>query len=455
MHDLRALVVDDSKVGRLTMMKKLEAMGVRVELAESGQQALDYLAVHRPGVVFMDHMMPDMDGFETTRRIKASPATRDIPVIVVSGNEGEEFVREARAAGAIDAIAKPPATEVLEALLASLPKRAAEAAAEPAPRPAPAAPAPAMDLAEARALVERLVGASVAPLRADFMAELDRRLRAEAGNQHGTLAQWGERLDRQAAALDELRRGAAGAGSLGDRVRALEERLVPLEARAGEPGPDPDALRADLEQRLAAGLAGLQDRVGLLAPELESLRQGFRDSRARADDQAARAEQRANGWDSRLEALSGDLDRVARDLQSLRAAQAEMEQRAEQRLEQRIARIEEAVSAARQAAVPAREEVDEPARALLQAIQSELGELRERLSDTRLRERVAETLGSLQPAMAAAPPVEARELLPPVVDAGLQAEMERLKGKVKTLTALVAIGGAALLALVGVVLLRG
>ena len=82
MQNLLALVVDDSKVGRLTMMKKLEAMGLKVELAESGPQALDYLSRQHPDLIFMDHMMPEMDGFEVTRRLKADPATREIPVII-------------------------------------------------------------------------------------------------------------------------------------------------------------------------------------------------------------------------------------------------------------------------------------------------------------------------------------------------------------------------------------
>jgi len=73
MRNMKALVVDDSKVGRLTMQKKLEAFGVGVDLAESGLEALNYLEHHRPDVIFMDHVMPELDGFEATRRIKAAP----------------------------------------------------------------------------------------------------------------------------------------------------------------------------------------------------------------------------------------------------------------------------------------------------------------------------------------------------------------------------------------------
>ena len=453
MHDLRALVVDDSKVGRLTMLKKLEAMDVKVDLAESGQQALDYLTRHRPDVIFMDHMMPDMDGFEVTRRIKASPATRDIPVIVVSGNEDEEFFRESRAVGAVDAIAKPPANEVLETLLASLPKRVVEAPAESAPQSTvvEAAPALSVDMAEVRALVERLVGAAVAPLRDDFMAEIGRRLEAEARNQRMALGGWGERLDQQAAAMAELRRGAADAETLGNRLQALEQRQVPPEAESGRPLPDLDALRMDMEQRVAASVAELRAGTDGMAPRLESLSHGFQDLRASVNDHTARSEQRFAGVDSRLDALAEDLGRVSRDEQSLRSAQAEMEQRVEQRIQQ----MQYSVDAAQQAAVPVQEEVGEAASDALQAIQVELGELREHLSEARLRERVAETLGSLQPAAATQQPVEEREPPRPTAAGGLQAEVDRLKGKVKTLSTMIAIGGAVLLAVIGVVLLRG
>ena len=96
MRNMKALVVDDSNVGRLTMQKKLEAFGVGVDLAESGLEALNYLEHHRPDVIFMDHVMPELDGFEATRRIKAGPATRDIPVIIISGSDDKSLVRDAR-----------------------------------------------------------------------------------------------------------------------------------------------------------------------------------------------------------------------------------------------------------------------------------------------------------------------------------------------------------------------
>jgi len=108
MHDLRALVVDDSKVARLTMMKKLEAIGVKVDLAESGHQALDYLAQKQPDLIFMDQMMPDMDGFEATRRIKAMTDRPNLPPIIAltahaMGKDREKCLQ----AGMDDYLSKP------------------------------------------------------------------------------------------------------------------------------------------------------------------------------------------------------------------------------------------------------------------------------------------------------------------------------------------------------------
>lgn len=485
MQDMRALVVDDSKVGRLTMMKKLEAIGVKVDLAESGQHALDYLAQHRPDMIFMDHMMPEMDGFEVTRRIKASPVTRDIPVIVVSGNDEATFVQEARAAGAIDAITKPPATGVLENLLASLRKLSAQAPAAvvapvvaEAPQPAVIKPAASIDMASVHALVERVVGAAVMPLHDDFMAEIGHHLEAESGNQRKKLVEWGERLNQQSATMEELRRGMADAETLGNRLQALEQRFLPLEAEAARPQPDFDALRADIEQRFTARLAEsdartdaridarTDARIDGLTPELESLRRGLHDVQARLDQHAAQAEQKSSEWRSewgrRLDTLAADLAHVSQDVQSIRSTQAGYEQRIEQRIDQSIAQLRETLSAAEQVAAAVPEGVSEGgvsvASADIQAMPAELDELRDRLSESRLQQLVAETVSNLQPAVDTQR-VVAEAFVPPSVPTSasenLQAELVQLRNKVKTLTVATAVGGALLLAAIGIAVFGG
>jgi CheY-like chemotaxis protein len=116
-----ALVVDDSKLARITLKKKLEQRDLQVEMVESGQGALDYLREQKPDIIFMDHLMPDIDGFETTRRIKADPETRHIPVIMCSGKENENYLEEAQAIGASSVLSKPPENSALDAVLADIP----------------------------------------------------------------------------------------------------------------------------------------------------------------------------------------------------------------------------------------------------------------------------------------------------------------------------------------------
>lgn len=77
-----ALVVDDSKSARFSLKKLLQQQGIKTDFAESAGDALNYLSTNTPDIIFMDHLMPGMDGFEATKAIKSNPDTRDIPVIM-------------------------------------------------------------------------------------------------------------------------------------------------------------------------------------------------------------------------------------------------------------------------------------------------------------------------------------------------------------------------------------
>ncbi|MEM7080484.1 MAG: response regulator [Pseudomonadota bacterium] len=102
----RALVVDDSKAARFALKKLLEAHQLDVALASSGEAALEYLQRHSVDVVFMDHTMPGMDGLEAVSAIKANPATATIPVMMYTTKEGEVYVGQARALGAVGVLPK-------------------------------------------------------------------------------------------------------------------------------------------------------------------------------------------------------------------------------------------------------------------------------------------------------------------------------------------------------------
>ena len=101
-----ALVVDDSKTARITLKRMLEKHALHVDTVESAQQALDYLVHKTPGVIFMDHMMPGMDGLQAVQAIKSNPATATIPIMMYTSKEGDLYVSQARALGAIGILPK-------------------------------------------------------------------------------------------------------------------------------------------------------------------------------------------------------------------------------------------------------------------------------------------------------------------------------------------------------------
>ena len=101
-----ALVVDDSKSARVTLKRMLEQHNMEVDTLESAPEALDYLSNHTPDVIFMDHMMPDMDGFEAVEAIKGNPDTATIPIMMYTSKEGDLYVSQARALGAIGILPK-------------------------------------------------------------------------------------------------------------------------------------------------------------------------------------------------------------------------------------------------------------------------------------------------------------------------------------------------------------
>lgn len=116
----RALVVDDSKLARVALKKQLEAYNLKVDLADSGEQALDFLEHNSVDVVFMDHVMPGMDGLTAVRALKRNPKTATIPVMMYTSKEGELYVSQARALGAVDVLPKDAQPSLLFDMLLKL-----------------------------------------------------------------------------------------------------------------------------------------------------------------------------------------------------------------------------------------------------------------------------------------------------------------------------------------------
>jgi len=115
----RVLVVDDTPDVADSFALLLELLGAQVKIAYSGAQALKACAEFEPELVFLDLSMPQMDGFETARRLRASPSGRGVSLIALTG-WGEERTRQrAREAGFDRHLTKPATLSELQALLQS------------------------------------------------------------------------------------------------------------------------------------------------------------------------------------------------------------------------------------------------------------------------------------------------------------------------------------------------
>jgi sigma-B regulation protein RsbU (phosphoserine phosphatase) len=106
--DSRILVVDDIEWNRVLIGTLLEEGGfTRVSFAVDGADALQQIAEQVPDLVILDIMMPGVDGFEVCRRLRADPATRDLPVLVQTALSGVEDRNRAFEAGTTDLVTKP------------------------------------------------------------------------------------------------------------------------------------------------------------------------------------------------------------------------------------------------------------------------------------------------------------------------------------------------------------
>jgi two-component system, cell cycle response regulator DivK len=104
----RILVVEDQEDNRQIVRDLLtSAADYEIAEAENGQEALAAVARQRPDLILMDIQLPIMDGYEATRRIKADPDLRAIPIIAVTSYALSGDEEKARAAGCDDFVPKP------------------------------------------------------------------------------------------------------------------------------------------------------------------------------------------------------------------------------------------------------------------------------------------------------------------------------------------------------------
>lgn len=113
----KILVVEDDADNRRIVTKVLSVEGYTVLEAVDGNEALVLTRAERPDLILMDLALPNMDGWEATRQIKADPELRQIPVVALTAFAMRGDEEQARAAGCDDYVAKPARPMVIRAVV--------------------------------------------------------------------------------------------------------------------------------------------------------------------------------------------------------------------------------------------------------------------------------------------------------------------------------------------------
>ena len=293
----RALVVDDSRSARLALKMLLEQNDLKVHFAETGEEAIDFLKTQTVDVIFMDHSMPGMTGLEAVSVIKGNPRTAMIPVMMYTAKEGEVYVGQARALGAVGVLPKQVHPGALFDMLLKL-GLVKDRRAQPRTKPAES-----VETAEAgaddieRQYDQQALGMSVQALVSRILEDQHEVLRSDILSSHRNFAKLvaAEIYEKQRAEEEQLQRRSGpekkyGAGALAaimlvllvpililigllwqarsERDVALEEvaaiqqatrqEIVAAQAEATDLLSDIDAERVESESRFLSSLAALE-----------------------------------------------------------------------------------------------------------------------------------------------------------------------------------------------------
>ena len=107
LKDFRVLVVDDSNTIRTSAQVFLRQAGCAVTLAETGYDALAVIEEAKPQLIFLDILMPRLDGYQTCTLLKSNPEYRDIPIVMLSSKDGLFDQARGQLAGANEYMTKP------------------------------------------------------------------------------------------------------------------------------------------------------------------------------------------------------------------------------------------------------------------------------------------------------------------------------------------------------------
>jgi CheY-like chemotaxis protein len=237
-----ALVVDDSKSSRFALRKSLETQGYAVSTAEGAEECYKQLALATPDMIFLDHVMPGIDGFDALRHLRADRNTMNIPIIICSSHDTPEFLAEARGLGATDVLVKPPSAEQLGAILERIERDNAPTQAEaPSARVAPVGQ-------RVIAAIRSTLNPVVKPERREASSDIGAQL-AELRQQ---AAQLEEKLAQEQRSTEVT--SSAGSRELQQTLQEFQRRLDSLEAKV-------DAKLANMQAALDTGLLMQSERL--------------------------------------------------------------------------------------------------------------------------------------------------------------------------------------------------
>lgn len=259
-----ALVVDDSKSARFALRRFLENQYYKVETAESADECYAVLQGLHPDVIFLDHVMPGADGIEVLRKLKSDPVTYEIPVVICSSHDGQDFLEQVITSGAAGVLVKPPSAEQLTAILKTL---ESPAPSLPMPPPLPATAvvaAPISKVANIRepdvAIEQRVMNtlrntlSAPPPLPSNGLNEVAQSLSAQIAQLQSQAVQLQSRIEEEQVSVKnqaELQQLSQELSVQSDRISALE-KLV-------------DDHFSELHAALEAGLRAQAERAEQIA----------------------------------------------------------------------------------------------------------------------------------------------------------------------------------------------
>jgi two-component system, OmpR family, phosphate regulon response regulator PhoB len=219
-NGIRVLVIEDEADLRTLLSYNLEAWGYQVRAVETGKAGLKSFDEFTPDLVLLDLMLPDISGLEVCRSLKSNPATRAIPVVMVTAKSAEVDRVVGFELGADDYVVKPFSVRELLLRVQAVLRRS-----QPAPAPPPVAPLPTPAITFGRLRIDRDAPNVQVDDQDVSLTALELRLLC-------TLYERRNRVQSRAVLLDDVWcvSGENATRTVDTHVKRLREKLGPVGA---------------------------------------------------------------------------------------------------------------------------------------------------------------------------------------------------------------------------------